>query len=240
MSHLDGQGDGGDAPPVEAVGGRAGQREQDQRRQELDEPEQAERELAVGDVVEVLAEGRGLQRRPDRRERGAEQVRAHGSITEQLPAARHDERLVGLHDRATLQRRARTAEMASLTEHTRWMDAVDQAALVAKGEVTPARAAGGGDRADGGGRPAGARVDDHVVRPRQGLAAGELPDGPFRGVPFLLKDLYTNFAGQTLSNGNSALKDGRRSSTNRGTARSSPYRAAGSVISGGNSPGTGR
>ena len=53
------------------------------------------------------------------------------------------------------------------------------------------------------------------------VAAGELPDGPFRGVPFLLKDLYASYAGQTLSNGNRALKDAgdRR---RRRTPRSSP------------------
>ena len=40
---------------------------------------------------------------------------------------------------------------------------------------------------------------DHA---RSVAAGADLPDGPFRGVPFLLKDLYTSFAGQTLSNGN--------------------------------------
>ena len=33
------------------------------------------------------------------------------------------------------------------------------------------------------------------------------PDGPFRGVPFLLKDLWSHFAGQPLTNGCRALKD---------------------------------
>ena len=46
------------------------------------------------------------------------------------------------------------------------MDAVDQAALVAKGEVDAERAARGGDRADGGDRSRRPRPDDHVVRPR--------------------------------------------------------------------------
>jgi amidase len=38
-------------------------------------------------------------------------------------------------------------------------------------------------------------------------AAGELPDGPFRGVPFLLKDIGACFAGQPLHLGMQALKD---------------------------------
>ena len=35
-------------------------------------------------------------------------------------------------------------------------------------------------------------------------SGGELPDGPFRGVPFLLKDLSAHYAGQALTNGNVA------------------------------------
>ena len=38
-------------------------------------------------------------------------------------------------------------------------------------------------------------------------AAGELPDGPFRGVPFLLKDLGAALAGQPLHIGMRLLKD---------------------------------
>ena len=38
-------------------------------------------------------------------------------------------------------------------------------------------------------------------------AAGDLPDGPFRGVPFLVKDLGCEMAGEPHSMGNRALKD---------------------------------
>lgn len=38
-------------------------------------------------------------------------------------------------------------------------------------------------------------------------AAAELPDGPFRGVPFLVKDLGCEMAGEPHSMGNRALKD---------------------------------
>ena len=55
--------------------------------------------------------------------------------------------------------------------------------------------------------------------------------GPLRGVPFLLKDLYTSFAGQTLSNGNRALKEAAIVDT-VDTTLVSRYRAAGLVIAG--------
>jgi len=47
------------------------------------------------------------------------------------------------------------------------------------------------------------RMDERARR----AAAGPLPDGPFRGVPFLLKDLLAAFAGEPLSSG-SRMYDG--------------------------------
>jgi amidase len=38
-------------------------------------------------------------------------------------------------------------------------------------------------------------------------AEGDLPDGPFKGVPFLLKDLVTFYAGVPLTNGSKFFKD---------------------------------
>jgi amidase len=119
-----------------------------------------------------------------------------------------------------------------LAEETRWMDAVDQATLVAKGEVTPAELLEAAiDRI--------AVIDpaihaltitwfDHA---RQLAADATLPGGPFHGVPFLLKDLHTSFAGQTLSNGNVALKTAAIVDTTD-TTLVSRYRAAGFVIAG--------
>jgi amidase len=95
----------------------------------------------------------------------------------------------------------------TLAEETRWMDAVDQAALVAKAEVTPLELVEAAieriERSDPQLNAVVMRWFDHA---RDVAADPALPDGPFRGVPFLLKDLYTSYAGQTLSNGNVALR----------------------------------
>lgn len=122
--------------------------------------------------------------------------------------------------------------MTSLADDTRWMDATDQAALVAGGDVTPSELL----------EAAIARIEqlDPVLNAvvirwfehaREVAADAALPDGPFRGVPFLLKDLYTSYAGQTLSNGNQALKDAAIVDT-RDTTLVARYRAAGLVIAG--------
>lgn len=87
------------------------------------------------------------------------------------------------------------------------LDATAQAELVRTGEVTPLELT----------EAAIARVEaangevNAVIHElfEEGLEAarGELPDGPFRGVPFLLKDLGAAFAGQPLHLGMSYLKE---------------------------------
>src|SRR5712692_8680729 len=46
-------------------------------------------------------------------------------------------------------------------------------------------------------------VDD----PARTAARGALPDGPFRGVPFLLKDLLASYAGARMTSGSTFLRD---------------------------------
>jgi amidase len=87
------------------------------------------------------------------------------------------------------------------------LDATAQAELVRVGEATPAELA----------EAAIARIEaangeiNAVIHPlfEEGLEAarGELPDGPFKGVPFLLKDLGATFAGQPLHLGMQYLKE---------------------------------
>ncbi len=86
------------------------------------------------------------------------------------------------------------------------LDATAQAELVCGGELTPTELV----------EAAIARVEatngeiNAVIHPlfEEGLEAarGELPDGPFKGVPFLLKDLGAAFAGQPLHLGMDYLK----------------------------------
>jgi amidase len=126
--------------------------------------------------------------------------------------------------------------VGELAEQTRWLDATDQAALVARGEVSPRELVEAAiDRIEALDGPINAltyRTFDEARR----HADGPLPDGPFRGVPFLLKDLNAHMAGMPLSNGNVALRDaGYRSTVD--TVLVARFRAAGLVVCGrSNSP----
>lgn len=96
----------------------------------------------------------------------------------------------------------------TLADDTRWLDATAQAELVRAGQVTPAElveaAASRIESLDG---PLNAVVMRWFDEARAVAASPDLPDGPFRGVPFLLKDLNAPLAGLPMSNGNRALKD---------------------------------
>ena len=88
-----------------------------------------------------------------------------------------------------------------------FLDATAQAELVRRGEVTPL------DLVDA----AIARIEranpvlNAVVTPTfdraRETARGELPDGPFQGVPFLLKDLSAAWAGVPMTSGSAFLRD---------------------------------
>ena len=112
------------------------------------------------------------------------------------------------------------------------MDAVDQAALVAEDEVTPTELLDAALERIAAADPAlNALTVTWFDDARRTAADPALPDGPFRGVPFLLKDLNTSFAGQTLSNGNAALRAAALVDT-ADTTLVARYRAAGLVIAG--------
>jgi len=112
------------------------------------------------------------------------------------------------------------------------MDATDQARLVANGDVTPGELLEAAiERIERTNPSLNAVVIEWFDHARQVAADPNLPNGPFRGVPFLLKDLYTSFTGQTLSNGNVALKEARIIDT-ADTTLVARFKAAGLVIAG--------
>jgi amidase len=88
-----------------------------------------------------------------------------------------------------------------------WLDATAQADLVRRGEVSPQELV----------EAAITRIEavnprlDAVIRTRfeaaRAEAAGTLPDGPFRGVPILLKDLGCFVAGEVTAGGLGPLRD---------------------------------
>ncbi|WP_347059977.1 amidase [Blastococcus sp. HT6-30] len=117
-----------------------------------------------------------------------------------------------------------------MTETT-WLDATAQADLVRSGEATPAELVDAAiERIE--------RVNpqlDAVIRDRfdaaRAEARGDLPDGPFRGVPILLKDLGCHVAGEQTNYGTSFLRDaGYRWPVDSHLA--SRFRAAGFVVLG--------
>ncbi len=112
------------------------------------------------------------------------------------------------------------------------MDATDQAALVEEGDATPVELLEAAieriERLDPALNAVVIRWFDHA---RDVATSADLPNGPFRGVPFLLKDLFATYAGQRISNGNVALKNANTISA-IDTTLVERYRAAGLVIAG--------
>ncbi|MFN3257458.1 MAG: amidase [Ilumatobacter sp.] len=97
--------------------------------------------------------------------------------------------------------------MASIADDTQWMDATDQAALVARGEVSASELVDGAieriERLDGSLNAVNIRWFDDA----RAAAATHAGTGPFAGVPTLLKDLWAHSTGHPMSNGNAALRD---------------------------------
>ncbi|WP_211300658.1 amidase [Simplicispira suum] len=107
-------------------------------------------------------------------------------------------------------------------------DALDQAALVRNGEVTPLELVTAAiERCE--------KINPHinaVTQPLYELAREEVlmaKDGPFRGVPFLVKDFYCHMAGTVTSGSSSLLLENRVDHDSELMRR---YRAAGLVTIG--------
>lgn len=121
--------------------------------------------------------------------------------------------------------------MGSIADDTRWLDATDQAALVAQGQVSASELLEAAiERVEALDPQLNAVIIRWFDEARQ-TARGDLPRGPFRGVPTLLKDLWAHYAGQPLTNGCQALKDALPPSATD-TTLVSRFRQAGFVIAG--------
>src|SRR3954451_3912664 len=115
-----------------------------------------------------------------------------------------------------------------MTDST-WLDATAQAELVRSGDASPKELV----------EAAIARIEalnpqlEAVIRPRfdaaRAEAAEELPDGPFKGVPFLLKDLGAHMAGEPAAHGVRAMHEVNRPTT---SYLAEKFRAAGFITVG--------
>ena len=122
--------------------------------------------------------------------------------------------------------------MGTIADDTHWLDATAQADLVMQGEVTAEELVDAAieriERLDG---PINAVIMKWYDHAREVAATSVLPGTPFRGVPFLLKDLWAAYEGQVLTNGNVALKEAQPVSA-ADTTIVSRFRDAGLVTMG--------
>jgi amidase len=112
------------------------------------------------------------------------------------------------------------------------LDATSQAQLVRSRQVSPRElveaAIARAERLD---PRLGFLVSERFERARAEAAAPTLPDGPFRGVPFLVKDLMCPQAGEPHYQGNRALRDAHHRAS-RDAYLFERFRAAGLVAIG--------
>ncbi|GAB5450822.1 MAG: amidase [Halioglobus sp.] len=95
----------------------------------------------------------------------------------------------------------------SNTDEFATLDATAQAELVSTGKVSPLELVDAAiARIERGNEALNAVIHQRFERARE-EAQGDLPDGPFRGVPFLLKDLDGFSAGDPFHGGNRALAE---------------------------------
>ena len=90
--------------------------------------------------------------------------------------------------------------MSKMDELT-WLDATDQAKLVSRREVKPVELVEAAIERIQRLNPAINAVVTPMYEEALATASGELPVGPFSGVPFLLKDLQASFAGVRMTSG---------------------------------------
>ena len=97
------------------------------------------------------------------------------------------------------------ATVLSMSDDMTWLDATAQAELVRTKEVSPAELVDEAIARIEKLNPQLNAVIHELFDRARAEAAGELPDGPFRGVPFLLKDLGAELAGTPFNEGTGLL-----------------------------------
>src|SRR3990172_12523617 len=88
-----------------------------------------------------------------------------------------------------------------------FLDATAQAALVRRKQVKPIELVDAAIERIERLNPSLNAVVTPMYDIAREAASGQLPDGPFTGVPFLLKDLSAYYAGVRLTSGSAFLKD---------------------------------
>ncbi len=116
-----------------------------------------------------------------------------------------------------------------MSDDTAWLDATGQAEMVRNKEVSPSELVGEAIARIETLNPELNAVIHKLFDRARSEAAGELPAGPFRGVPFLLKDLGAELAGTPFNEGLTFSGDYHSSVTQALTQR---YIDAGFVICG--------
>ena len=116
-----------------------------------------------------------------------------------------------------------------MSDDTAWLDATAQADLVRTKQVSPPELVGDAIARIEKLNPELNAVIHELFERARAEAAGALPDGPFRGVPFLLKDLGAELAGTPFNEGLAFAGDYRSTRTQVLTQR---FIDAGFVICG--------
>src|SRR3954451_888907 len=94
-----------------------------------------------------------------------------------------------------------------MSEDTARLGGHDQAELVRRGDASPLELVDAAiERIEASNGELNAVIHKLYDQGRE-AAAADIPDGPFKGVPFLMKDLGAAFAGQPLHMGMQYLKD---------------------------------
>ena len=95
--------------------------------------------------------------------------------------------------------------MSTQEDNIAWMDATAQAELVQKGEISPIELLEGAiERAEQLNPEINAIINPLYDLARE--ASKDLPDGPFRGVPFLMKDIGAELAGVKMEEGSRFMR----------------------------------